>query len=122
MRLPIPGVSLADLYTPEKRSEEEKEQLGGKNVPVKTEDFAENENEDHADEDAALLHVGAHALIANDTDRVARRQTCEADGETGAEVHEATGRKGDLVSTRPRVPPDDVVGRQEGQGTHSNKL
>lgn len=32
------------------------------NVPVETQDFSENENEDHADEDPRLAHERAHAL------------------------------------------------------------
>lgn len=58
-------------------------------VPVETEDFAENENQHHADKDAALLHESAHALVADDADGVAGGQAGEADGETGSQVHEA---------------------------------
>lgn len=32
-------------------------------VPVKTQDFCENENEHHADKDSRLAHKGAHALL-----------------------------------------------------------
>ena len=31
-------------------------------IPVKTQDFSENENEDHADEDPRLAHEGTHTL------------------------------------------------------------
>ena len=32
-------------------------------IPVKSKNFAENQNEDHAHEDSRLLHVRAHALL-----------------------------------------------------------
>jgi hypothetical protein len=32
-------------------------------VPVKSKNFAENQDEDHAHEDSRLLHVRAHALM-----------------------------------------------------------
>ena len=36
--------------------------LGGIDLPIETEDFAENEDEHHCDEDAVLVHECAHAL------------------------------------------------------------
>ena len=36
--------------------------LEGRNLPVKTENFAENQNEYHSDVNSRLLHVGTHTL------------------------------------------------------------
>lgn len=58
-------------------------------IPVKTENLAENQNQNHADKDAALGHEGAHSLLADDADGVAGSQTREADRKTGSEVQEA---------------------------------
>lgn len=32
-------------------------------IPVETQDFGENEDEDHADKDPRLAHKGAHTLL-----------------------------------------------------------
>ena len=65
---------------------------GGGNVPVESEDFAEDQDQDHADEDPRLLHVGAHALVTDDADAVAGGEAGQADREAAAEVHEAAVR------------------------------
>jgi hypothetical protein len=70
------------LYTPTPR-----------NIPVETENFAENEDEDHADEDARLLKVGADALVTNIAYAVTSGETGHADRDAAREMHEATARK-----------------------------
>ena len=60
-------------------------------IPVESQDFSENENEDHADKDAGLLHVGADTSVADNTDTVAGRKTCQANCQAARKVHEATG-------------------------------
>ena len=49
----------------------------------------EDEDEDHADEEAGLLRVGAHAGVAHDADGEAGGQGAHADGEAGAQVRVA---------------------------------
>ena len=39
-------------------------------LPVKSQHFAENENQDHADEDPGLQHVRSDALVADNADAV----------------------------------------------------
>jgi hypothetical protein len=57
--------------------------------PIKSKNFTENEDQNHADKDARLEHVGPNALVAHDSDAVARGETCQADGEATCQVHEA---------------------------------
>jgi hypothetical protein len=49
------------------------------NESVKAQDFAENQNEHHADEDSGLLHVRSNAAVANYADAVPSSQTSHAD-------------------------------------------
>jgi hypothetical protein len=56
---------------------------------VKPEHLGEDEDEDHADEQARLLRSPAHAGVADDADREASRETREADGQARAELDEA---------------------------------
>ena len=44
-------------------------------VPIETQNFSENEDEDHADEDPRLAHERAHASVSHDSNRVACSQT-----------------------------------------------
>lgn len=48
--------------------------------PIKTQDFAENEDQHHSHEYARLLHVGADALVADDADAVAGCEARKTDG------------------------------------------
>lgn len=57
--------------------------------PVKTQNFAEDQNQDHAHEDPALIHVGSNALVTDDTNAVASRETSHADGHAARKMHEA---------------------------------
>ncbi len=58
-------------------------------IPVETEDLTKDQDQDHADEDPRLLHVGAYALVADDADAVARREARHPHRDATAEVHEA---------------------------------
>ena len=78
-------------------------------LPIKTQDFSENENEDHADEDPRLAHESTYALcmlanaqvirdlstysVSNDTNCVACSQTRQADRETSAHMHEPSEQR-----------------------------
>ncbi len=53
-----------------------------------TQDFSENEDQDHADKESWLLGSSTDTSIANDTDREASSHTSEADGETSTELDE----------------------------------
>ena len=68
-------------------------QIDGDDEPVQTQDLCENEDEDHAHEEPRLLRRPSHAGVAHDADRVARGQAREADGQAGAQVDEAPGKK-----------------------------
>lgn len=59
------------------------------NSPIKTQNLSENKDQDHSNKDAALGHVGSHALVANDADAVSGRETRHANRNTAREVHEA---------------------------------
>ncbi len=61
-----------------------------------TQDFSENENQNHADEQPRLLRSATDASITNDADREAGGHTRKADGKTGAELDE-TGVEGVAV-------------------------
>lgn len=67
-----------------------KREIYWRHPPVKTQDFTKNQDQDHADENAALVHVRPHTLITHYTDAVSSRKTSQADGETTCEMHEAT--------------------------------
>merc|ERR1712066_134753 len=56
------------------------------NQAVQTQSLGEDEDEDHANEEAGLLSVGAHASIAHNANGKAGCQGAHADGEAGTEV------------------------------------
>jgi len=62
-----------------------------------TQDFGENENQNHADEETRLLGSATDASIADDADGKASSQTGETDGETGAELDEPLVERHDLL-------------------------
>lgn len=68
-------------------------EVDGDDEAVETEHLGENEDQDHADEETGLLGRSSHARVSHDADREARRQSTEADRETGAQVHEAAEDK-----------------------------
>jgi hypothetical protein len=58
-------------------------------IPVETQDFTENENQDHADKDPRLFHVCSDTRIANNSNAVSGRQTRHANCNTAAQMEEA---------------------------------
>jgi len=56
---------------------------------VQTQDFSENENQDHANEESGLLSSTTDTSITNDTDGEASSKTSQTDGQTGAKLYEA---------------------------------
>jgi hypothetical protein len=60
------------------------------NLPIEAQDFAKNENQNHANEDSRLQHVSSDALVANNADAVSGRKTSEPDGQAAGKVHKAT--------------------------------
>jgi len=56
---------------------------------VEAERLREDEDEDHADVELALLRVGAHARVANDANRNAGREPTQAAGKASRKVGEA---------------------------------
>lgn len=53
-----------------------------------TQDFSENENENHADEQSRLLSSTADTCVTNDTDSETSSHAGETDRETSAELYE----------------------------------
>lgn len=60
------------------------------NSPIKTQDLSKNKYQDHADEDAALGHVGPHALVTYDANAVPGRETCHTNRYAARKMHKAT--------------------------------
>lgn len=59
-------------------------------IPVKTQDFSENKNENHADKDAGLLHVCPDAGIANNANAVAGSEARQSNSQAAGKVHKTT--------------------------------
>jgi len=59
-----------------------------RHLPVETQDFSKDENQNHAHKDPRLFHVGPDALVAHDADAIAGRQAREADRQPARQVHE----------------------------------
>ena len=72
-------------------------QIDGDNESVKTEDFRENENENHSNEQTRLLGCSSDPGVANDADGVTCGQTGEADGQTGAQMNESPEKKDNWI-------------------------
>ena len=53
-----------------------------------TQNFSENENQNHADEETRLLRSASHTGIAHDTNRETSCHTSETDGQTSTELDE----------------------------------
>jgi hypothetical protein len=109
-------------------------------IPVKSKNFAENQNEDHAHKDSRLLHVRPHALlksqhlcqrirdclsagirdtyrVTNNADSVACRKTSQAYTQTAAQVQETVERTVLHLRRRPHVTGDQD---SDHKGIHSN--
>ena len=72
-------------------------QVDGDDEAVETQDFSENEDEDHSNEEARLLCGSADAGVADDADGVACGQAGQADSQTSAEMNEAPEMTKDLL-------------------------
>ena len=72
-------------------------QVDGHDEAVETQDFSENEDEDHSNEEARLLCGSADAGVADDADGVACGQAGQADSQTSAEMNEAPEMTKDLL-------------------------
>lgn len=90
---------------------------------VKTKNFGENEDKDHADKQPGLLGRTPDTGITDDTDRKAGGETGETDRETGAELDEAGVEGhggGEVTGDEDRddetVDTDDT-GHDDGDGT-----
>jgi hypothetical protein len=68
-------------------------QVNSDDEAVETEDLGENEDEDHADEEAGLLGRAAHAGVADDADGVAGSEAGQADSQAGTQMNEPPGKK-----------------------------
>jgi hypothetical protein len=77
----------------------------GDDETVQTQNFGENENENHSDEKPGLLGSSAHTSITNDSDSEASSHTRETDGETSAELDEVGKERRILL---------EAVGDQDG--------
>ena len=71
-----------------------------------TQNFGENENQDHADEKSWLLSSSTDTSVTDDTNGETGGQTSEADGETGTELDETSEETVVLLLK--------VVGNQDG--------
>jgi hypothetical protein len=60
------------------------------NETVKTQDFRENEDQNHADEQAGLLRSATDTSITNNTDGKASSKTSQTDGKTRTELNETS--------------------------------
>ena len=73
------------------------EEVDGDDEAVEAEDLCEDEDEDHADEEARLLRRPPHAGVAHDADGVAGRQARQAHREARAEMHETPANEKGIV-------------------------
>jgi len=77
----------------------------GNNETVKTQDFGENENQNHSDEQPGLLGGSSHTGVTNNTNGETSSHTRKTNRETGTELDEAGEEGGLLLQT---------VGDQDG--------
>ena len=75
------------------------------NETVETQDFGENENQDHSDEQTGLLSSSADTGVSNNTDSETSSKTSETNGETSTELNKASVEGKILLKT---------VGNQDG--------
>lgn len=67
----------------------------GNDEAVKTQDFGENENKNHADEESGLLRSASDTSVTDNTDGETSSHTGKTDGKTSTELNE-TGVEWDL--------------------------
>ena len=68
------------------------EEVDGDDEAVEAEDLCEDEDEDHADEEARLLRRPPHAGVAHDADGVAGRQSGQTYCQTRTQMQEAPAK------------------------------
>jgi len=68
----------------------------GNNETVKTQDFCENENQNHSDEQPGLLGSSSDTSVTDDTNGETSSHTRQTNRKTGTELDKA-GEKGDLL-------------------------
>jgi hypothetical protein len=71
----------------------------GNNESVKTQDFGENENENHSDEQPGLLGSSSYTSIAHDSNGETSSHARQTDGETGTELDEIGEKRRALFET-----------------------
>ena len=71
----------------------------------RTQDFGENENQDHSDEQPGLLGSSSYTSVTDNTDGKTSSHTGQTDGETGTELDETGVQGHDLA---------EVVGDEDG--------
>lgn len=64
-----------------------------------TQDFSENENQNHADEETGLLSGSSDTSITNNTDGEAGSKTSQTDSQTSTELDEASVQREFLLET-----------------------
>ena len=64
-----------------------------------TQDFGENENQNHSDEQPGLLGSSSYTSITNDTDGETSSHTRQTNGQTGTELDEAGEERSLLLQT-----------------------
>lgn len=64
-----------------------------------TQDFSENENQNHADEETGLLGGSSDTSITNNTDGEASSKTSQTDSQTSTELDEASVQRELLLET-----------------------
>jgi hypothetical protein len=77
----------------------------GNNESIKTQNFGENENQNHSDEEPWLLCGSADTSITDDSDGETSSHTGKTDGETSTELDEVGEKRGVLLQS---------VGDQDG--------
>jgi hypothetical protein len=71
----------------------------GNNETVQTQDFGENENQNHADEQTGLLSSSSHTGITDNTDGKASSKTSQTDGQAGTKLNETGVERQVLLET-----------------------
>jgi len=109
------------------------------NQPVKTQDFSENENQNHSNIESRLLSRSTHTRITNNTNSETRSKTSQTDGQTSTELDETSVERellGQVVGDQDRHDKtvdtndtrhdngdnvlNDQVGAEDGHGANSD--
>jgi hypothetical protein len=77
----------------------------GNDETVQTQDFGENENQNHSDEQPGLLRGSSHSSVTDNSDGKTSSHTRETDGKTSTELDEVGEERRFLLET---------VGDQDG--------